>query len=501
MKGIKIAAISMVRNEADIIESFVRHTLSFSDHLFIFDHNSNDNTKKIIDLLIAEGLPISLFSLQHIIGHEQSVIMTELMRIAFEKGYSLVIPLDADEFLLPDEKNADIRALLSKLPINNQYLLYIKEYHIEKNTNGFILANKCLSKNYYDMLYKVIVGSGFYRKTNCVIGQGNHNTRGENNELLKGILLEGLHLAHFYYRSIDQMTSKVVIGWLSNVCKFTKYTMYANHWGEMFYNISREGRIRTPSLKDFSKVVIPYNYIHREMKYTHLVHNNYMYNILDTAENLAESISEIFFLEKRIRISVVIIFTGHLESFKTTFENVCSIDYPEVEFIILSLPQKDSNSIELLYKYLSNQEDDLSIKLLLEDGVDELLTALRNNISGKYIQWMVSGDTINNNKFRTIGAALFNNFKPMFICKLPSELVEIVTPICGNIVFSGKGIEFYIWLFKHSIPDSYALTIPLFRYESLQNLQDFKCCLYDGRFHLDILWKELFAEAEVLVTV
>ena len=53
-----IAAISMVRNEADVIESFVRHTLRFADRLYITDHRSEDATREILSALVSESLPI-----------------------------------------------------------------------------------------------------------------------------------------------------------------------------------------------------------------------------------------------------------------------------------------------------------------------------------------------------------------------------------------------------------------------------------------------------------
>ena len=56
----KIASISMVKNEADIIESFVRHTLRFVDVMYIIDHLSTDNTWIILNNLQAEGLPLIL---------------------------------------------------------------------------------------------------------------------------------------------------------------------------------------------------------------------------------------------------------------------------------------------------------------------------------------------------------------------------------------------------------------------------------------------------------
>ena len=41
----KIIAITMVKNEMDVIESFVRHTLTFADELIVCEHRSSDATR------------------------------------------------------------------------------------------------------------------------------------------------------------------------------------------------------------------------------------------------------------------------------------------------------------------------------------------------------------------------------------------------------------------------------------------------------------------------
>ncbi|MEP6998210.1 MAG: glycosyltransferase family 2 protein, partial [Betaproteobacteria bacterium] len=48
----------MVRNEADVIEAFVRHNLSVLDGLAIIDHGSLDGTGDILAKLQTENLPL-----------------------------------------------------------------------------------------------------------------------------------------------------------------------------------------------------------------------------------------------------------------------------------------------------------------------------------------------------------------------------------------------------------------------------------------------------------
>jgi len=56
----KIAAVTTVRNESDIVESFVRHNAAFIDRLYILDHRSTDSTPEILRRLTEEGLPLTV---------------------------------------------------------------------------------------------------------------------------------------------------------------------------------------------------------------------------------------------------------------------------------------------------------------------------------------------------------------------------------------------------------------------------------------------------------
>lgn len=493
------AAISMVRNEADIIEAFVRHTLTFADHLFIYDHNSTDNTPKILDCLIAEGLSVSLVPLTNTIGYEQAEITTMLMKTAFEHGYSLVIPLDADEFLMPDNESDELRTLLSQLPTNNFYYLKWVDYRLSDDSFPFQLPSKCLCSSAAKASYKIIVGNIFYKETNCTIIQGNHNLHNEDGTILNGLLLSGIHIAHFQIRSTEHLYNKTLVGWLSNVCKFTRHTIFANHWGHAFYHVAQGGNLFPPPLDNYLPAIIPANYVQNNLQYSHLANINYLQNLLAISEELAETVCELKFLQKQVPITIIIFYTGNITDFIRTFQNAANANYPYMEFVVLALPQDPPHDIEELYVYLKKQSDRLDITLLLEDTVDAMFTALSQHTFGTYIQWLIPGTTIPSNKFCNIGAALTNNPTPMFICHLPPDIT--VETIHGNIVFYSSKKYFLTWLRAHNISDNYALTLPLFRQEDIAKLQYLKPCFHDGHFHADILWNSLLPECEILITI
>lgn len=104
-----VIGISVVKNEADIIEAMVRHNLSYLDRLLIIDNGSSDRTVPILHLLADEGLPITI-SHNSELGHKQISILEKI--INSESQNNNVILLDADEFLIA-KSNAEIQELFS----------------------------------------------------------------------------------------------------------------------------------------------------------------------------------------------------------------------------------------------------------------------------------------------------------------------------------------------------------------------------------------------------
>lgn len=87
--------VTMVGDEADIIETTLRHMASQVDHLIVADNLSTDGTRGILDDLAME-LPLSVVDDPEP-GYYQSRKMTELAHVAGKMGADWVVPFDADE--------------------------------------------------------------------------------------------------------------------------------------------------------------------------------------------------------------------------------------------------------------------------------------------------------------------------------------------------------------------------------------------------------------------
>jgi hypothetical protein len=103
---IEALGISMVKNEADIIEAFVRHNLAFMDALVIIDNDSADSTREMLVQLQQEGQPIILFDAP-VMGYFQAEIVTAAYRNVVPKFKPrFVFLLDADEFIVTSSREA-----------------------------------------------------------------------------------------------------------------------------------------------------------------------------------------------------------------------------------------------------------------------------------------------------------------------------------------------------------------------------------------------------------
>lgn len=57
----KIILFTMVNNESEIIESFIRYNSNFVDKMVIIDNGCTDNTMEIVHLLQNEGYKIDTY--------------------------------------------------------------------------------------------------------------------------------------------------------------------------------------------------------------------------------------------------------------------------------------------------------------------------------------------------------------------------------------------------------------------------------------------------------
>lgn len=117
----KIVSFTMVNNESEIIESFIRYNYNFIDLMVIIDNGCTDNTINIIYNLINEGYNIIVYD-ESLEPYNQFELDNKyLNKIIKDFSPDIIIPLDADEFLTGDENP---RNILEQLSLNKIYYIY-----------------------------------------------------------------------------------------------------------------------------------------------------------------------------------------------------------------------------------------------------------------------------------------------------------------------------------------------------------------------------------------
>jgi Glycosyl transferase family 2 len=228
----QIAAVTTVRNECDIVESFVRHNATFFDRLYILDHRSRDATPDILRRLADEGLPLTLSRDDHGIFY-QGPMMTRLVgRAVDDHPWDFVFPLDGDELLRARDRAA-LESMLADLGESTIGLLDIVNYIPTANDDPHEpdaprrIGHRTKTIPAIDSkIHKVVIPGAMIRQAGFSLNEGHHGVR-INGKAVAERRLEEPSLAHFPVRSIDQFILRSILCRLS----WTSRSDYHPGWG------------------------------------------------------------------------------------------------------------------------------------------------------------------------------------------------------------------------------------------------------------------------------
>ena len=405
--GKRMYVISMVKNEEDIIESFVRHALSFADGVLIADHDSSDRTVEILQSLRGEGLPLRV---EHFYGveHAQEEVMQGLfLRAVEECGADFVVPMDADEFLVNTENHTACRELLQQLDTGKIYRLPWRSYAPqmpEQDADCFMLLRPLLRSRSFEIASKMIVGAELARKGG-VISQGNHFVYQQDDKEREPLPMEEppfFHMAHVPWRSKEQYASKVLVGWLSNIAKYSQHTKVAVHY-EYYFRQILEGK--TVSWENFLQEAEPFSmasYVEPQtLRYTEKKPAHVMRNLMRAGAAHAESYLEQKFLQKQEVVTVIIPFGGDVEELAALLENVREQTYPWKEIFVCYLCGAGDASAAA--KALCEEYED--VRYLEGTQGASSLADLPRLAKGRYVQWLLPGNRMHPAKIMRMAAS------------------------------------------------------------------------------------------------
>jgi glycosyl transferase family 2 len=247
----RLFGVAMVRDEGDVIETFVRHNLNFLDGLAIIDHGSFDGTREILVKLQSEGLPLRIVP-DGDAAFFQSRRMTEVTRETLQReNADFVFALDADEFL-KIESRARLERALAVVPPGLHALVHWFTYipdDFEASGGAFGSGHLWWRlKRERHAVHKIVVGRGLLTQPGAYITDGNHSvsmTGAEKPPAHARLPSDVAAYAHCPVRSREQLEGKVVIGYLADLAAQAPGREFAHHWGDLYKEL-RAGAAFTP---------------------------------------------------------------------------------------------------------------------------------------------------------------------------------------------------------------------------------------------------------------
>jgi len=239
----RLAGVAMVRNEIDVIETFVRHNLAFLDALAVVDHGSFDGTSDVLAKLRDEGLSLQV-AYDADPAYRQAQTMTRLAREALISGADFVFVLDADEFLKL-ESRAVLERTLAEVPAGMHaamhWLTYVPDAFDDDTFGPGHLWWRL--ENERHGLMKVIVSRALLERTSDALAMGNHAvlSGAASAQPHARIAKEAVALGHCPVRSRAQLEAKIIVGYLANLASGPTERRLGRHWRELYEEL-RAGR-------------------------------------------------------------------------------------------------------------------------------------------------------------------------------------------------------------------------------------------------------------------
>lgn len=192
-----IVGVSMIRDEADVIEQVLCHLFAEGiDHIIVADNLSTDGTSEILsDLSATRKLTVVP---DPVVGYYQTLKMTALADRARLMGAEWILPFDADEvFYCPDG-----RLIADALSATDAEVVEVRGWdHIVRSSDDAPFSD--WRRPHQQKLPKV----AFRPYEGAWLHMGNHNVERPGRRST-----EPLAYRHHQYRSLEQMTRKLRAG-------------------------------------------------------------------------------------------------------------------------------------------------------------------------------------------------------------------------------------------------------------------------------------------------
>jgi hypothetical protein len=234
---VRIALITMIKHDGDIIEEFVRHTSQFVDELYIYDNASLDSSRETLGALQREGFPLTILSCNSF--WEPNWNFNNLIRDVWQRtDADYLAALDADEFIAAPSRVA-LEAELGELPAGSHaalpWVTYVPTLSDPKDeARTLARLRNCLVRE-QEQYQKLILARSFVEQQSVDTSMGVHGIPGATT-----VELRTVRLAHFPVRSLAQVQAKALLGWARILSLGLDETIGGYQWHRLYQRLRRD---------------------------------------------------------------------------------------------------------------------------------------------------------------------------------------------------------------------------------------------------------------------
>jgi hypothetical protein len=241
---LKLAVAALIRNEIDIVGSFLQHLDALFDHVLLMDHGSIDGTDRVMEQACAQRPGWTLWRLEPIGYHQAAFNIFALRHLMRHTDADVAMFLDADEFInVPD--SASLQAALAGLtdPDRIGHMYWRNVVPDRLDTRTISPGETIWRAPNTSILGKVVIPRRFLVRHNqaVTLGIGNHGLYFDPQHMVP--VDQVGEILHLPIRSHAQLRSKVLAGVFSIMAQADRLPAQSWHWFDILWRIA-DGTLR-----------------------------------------------------------------------------------------------------------------------------------------------------------------------------------------------------------------------------------------------------------------
>ncbi|MEJ0018243.1 MAG: glycosyltransferase family 2 protein [Acetobacteraceae bacterium] len=240
----KLGVITLIRNEIDIVGSFLRHIDALFDYALLLNHHSIDGTRSLLEQACARRPGWTVWQVEPVGYHQTAFSQFALRHLLLHTDADVVMFLDADEFIDVADR-ASLEAAFARLTDADRvgYLRWRNIIPARLDSRTIVPGEAVWRAPTRLQLGKVVVPRPFYAR-HCEtvrLTAGNHAFYFEPEESVP--IIDVGEILHLPIRSHEQIKGKVLAGVFSVMARAEREPLQCWHWYDILWRIG-DGTLR-----------------------------------------------------------------------------------------------------------------------------------------------------------------------------------------------------------------------------------------------------------------